>query len=753
MARLIFAGFLIFFGAGELLACGPFAIEASYFFVPESPDSEACGGGSWNSDYNYGSITASRLSPQSCLDSEEPNLEAWAKLAGPGVTAADVRKVLIDKSHKPGDARNSFSRFLSKPAPLSKEAFAYVNLSFKIEQYAALIRDDVSSWREGPDKKATKPAAQALLDAALKARTGASNAEIKHRYSLQILRLKFYSGDFQGVSTEYASSGVAQAAAPVAARAKRVLAGALARTGRKEQAAVMLAEMLMASPELAGSAFLDYRYILPVDSAKLNSLAPSPQAKAGLRFLAGFENPSYSLDYLKAAAESGLPRKLVFRMFLREVALFEENNASILLGHQQRSASLHRPTVGQRYYKSLLGFVTGLLAQWLPGQLPAEERLPDSERKVALALAEFAASRASGEDGHAWNFYQAYMRYMGGQSDQAVRLGTALSNVPYWKEKAQVLVFLARLDTASGVTAELEKEAGALAPIFYKGGAIQRNALRDYVLLQLERKFTKAGDSEKAVVARAARARLSRGGDLDRFGDERSLPQLISFLAKKNKNPFERFLEAGIDVKAEDVQDRLGSLFLWNMKFEQAEKEFAKLSPKYLAALDRTYSGDLDLFGIDYADGDSKTRRNKRQAAADLARLHKEAPGSAEASLKLAAALFNITQEGRHWVLTRTFKSVYDRYPEDLRMLAAAREHLDRAQKMAKDDETKARVAYQRVLVERALLDLQQKPGEEEENRASAQRKGLYSSLHGFKSTQFYQRYISSCSDFKNAQN
>lgn len=760
MARLIFAISLIAFTfpLRELAACGPASIESSYLFVPGNPGEEICGPGkdTWDSDYNYSySHAVSSSTPGTCFDQPQENVLAWVRYAGSGVTAADVEKVLYAQTQKPNSATNSFGKFLAKSAPASREALGYIQFALKVEAYGGMIREDANDWSDGSQKKADPRAAQTMLDAAVKARAAATNEEIKQRYSYQIMKLRFYTGDFAGSIKEFDSSGLAHSIAPVQMRAKRYLAGAFARTGRKEQAAALLGEILVKSTELSDSVYSDFRYILPLDEAKAKAEAKEPAARAGVQMLFGWLNPSYSIDHIRNSAKDGLARPLVLRMFLREVALFEENNASTLLGHShQTSHNVRRVTRMERFYGSMLGYATRVLSGWIPGQAPVEPGLPAAEKKHAIALADLAASMRSGappNEQNVWAFYGAYMRYMGGQSAQALTEAAKLKSVPYWKDKAQVLELLAKIDLASKLDATLEKEIGAVRPILFKGTEQRLAPLRDFLLLQLEKKYAASGEGQRALAARAARLALSRGTDLDTFGDEKSLPLLITFLEKKDKSPYEKLLEAFIHVKAEDARDRLGSLYLQNGRYADAELEFSKLSAAYLASLDKSYAGGMDPFDIQHADGTGNGKWDKKKVAAELVRLEQKAKQNDPAALlRLGSAQYNMSLLGRHWILTRTYKSWYDRYPHDLRMLKQSLVHLDKAAGLAKDRETQARIAYQKVLVQKGLVDLESSPSEEQEV-VDGRKKKLFAALDAFQGTQFYDRYISSCSDYANA--
>lgn len=761
MARLIFAISLIAFSLPlrELAACGPSSIESSYLFVPGNPGAEICGPGkdTWDSDYNY-SYThgVSSSTPGTCFDQPKENILAWVRYAGSGVTGAEVEEVLY--THGPGavSANNSFAKFLAKPAPASREARDYIQFALKVEAYGGMIRADANEWNEEGQRKADGRAAQALLDAGVKARASVTNEEIKQRYSYQIMKLRFYGGDFSGSIKEFETSGLARAIAPIQLRAKRYLAGAYARTARKEMAAAILGEILVKSTELSDSVYGDFRYILPVDETKARAEAKDPSARAGLQMLFGWQNPSYSIEYIKNSAKDGLARPLVLRMFLREIALFEENNASILLGHShQTSGNLRRIARAERFYGSMLGYFTRILSGWIPGQAPVEPGLPAAEKKHAIALADLAASMQNGtppNEQNAWIFYGAYMRYMGGQGAQALTEAAKLKAVPYWKQKAQMLELLAKIDLAPKMDAGLEKEVGAVRPLFFKGTEQRLGPLRDFLLLQLERKYAASGELQRALAARAARLALSRGTGLDAFGDEKSLPFLISFLEKKDKSPYEKFLEAFIQVKSEDVRDRLGSLHLQNGRYADALREFANLSPAYLGSLDRTYAGGLGPFDIEHADGQGNTKWDKKTVAAELVKLEQKAAQNDPAVLlRLGSAQYNMSLMGRHWILTRTYKSWYDRYPHDVRLLKQSLATLDKAAGLAKDRETQARIAYQRVLVQKGLVDLES-PSSDEEEVIQGKKNKLFAALDAFNGTQFYDRYISSCSDYANAR-
>lgn len=730
MARLIFAAFLTLFALPlhELAACGPIPISFSYLFVPTNPGTEICSPGpeTWDSDYDYASgRTVSARTPGSCFLTHKENIDAWVKFAGTGVLPSDVKTILYDQSQPPTTPSNSFGKFLSGSSPAAREALAYIQFAFQVEKYGQLIRQDAESWSED-QRKADPAKARTLFETAVKARAAATNSEIKQRYSYQILQLRFYQGDFAGVISEYEKSNMSQAVLPVQMRAKRVLAGALARTGKKEKAAAILGEILMKSADLLDAVHSDFHYIMPLDRAKVQTEARDPAARAGIQMLFGWDNPSYSLEFLKSASRDSFGSALILRMFLREVALFEENNISALLGHALDASDKARP----------------------PQEIPA------AEKKHALALADFAELMQKStppNEQNAWAFYGAYMRYMGGQADRALKETEKLAGTPYWKEKARVLGVLARIDLSSRIDASLEKDIASLQPLFYQQEGRKLSPLRDFLLLKLERKYNAAGDRQKALAAHAAGMTLSRGSDLDVFGDEKSLPLLVDFLEKPNQSEFEKFLAAGMGVNGSDVRDRLGSLHLMNGRFADAEREFAKLSPAYLASLDRSYSGGLDPFGVDYADGSAEGKWDKLKFVREMIQTQKAAAAKdARASLRMASAYFNMSHQGRFWILTRTYRSYYDRYAYDRQLMNKALEYADKASTLTADKEMLARIAYQKALIQKGLLYFSLPPdaGEAAEEK---RQKALFVPLSKFRGTQFYERYIEPCADYARA--
>ncbi len=754
MARLIFAGFLTLFAfpLHELAACGPTPISFSYLFVPRNPGAEICAPGpeTWDSDYDYGSgRTVSAATPGICFASSQDNVQAWVKFAGAGVTASDVKQILYDRSQSPNSSSNSFGKFLSGSSPLAREALAYIQFAFKVEDYGKLIREDAESWSE--EKKADAAHAKALLDAALKSRAAAANNEIRDRYSFQIMQLRFYGQDYAGAISEYEKSSLSRAIQPVQMRAKRIFAGALARTGRKEKAAALLGEILMKSSDLVDSVHADFHYIMPLSRTKVLAEARDPAARAGVQMLFGWDNPSYSLDFLKTSSKDGFGSTLILRMFLREIALFEENNISALLGHATDTSSRAAPF--HAGYNSPSAHAVAILSHWIPGQ--TRPGLPPSEKKQAIALADFAASMQKStppNERSVWAFYGAYMRYMGGQPELALKEANTLAGIPYWKEKARVLSLLARIDLASRMDAALENDIASLQSMFYKPDTRRLSPLRDFLLLKLERKYNASGDKQRALAAHAAGMTLSRGRDLDTFGDEKSLPLLIDFLEKKDKSEFEKFLAAGMSVSGSDVRDRLGSLHLVNGRFADAEREFAKLSPAYLASLDRSYAESLDPFGVDYADGSTNKKWDKLMVAREFASLEKKAAAKdANANLRMASGYFNISHPGRFWILSRTYWSYYDRYAMDRQLMKRALEYADKAAALTTDKEMLARIAYQKVLIQKGIMDFEEVSAEQEA-AFEKRRNALFSPLSRFQGTQFYVRYIEPCADYERSQ-
>lgn len=761
---LLLTGVALFWSKSDLFACGPMATEASYFFSQRNPNNEFCSGSSWDSDYVYSSMEiASSQVPSLCL-SGDANVLSWAAIAKQA-RQSDIAQLLSEfkpaqmKQASLRTSKNTFAQYLATPAATdAREFLAYAK---EVEAFTASVTAAATDqpWNWKPTGIDTN-LARRLADSGEKALAKSKDSAIKERYALQIIRIRFYSGEFPAVIKDFSRFGMENAkVAPVKARAQRYLAGALIRTGQKEAAALQLAELFIYSADVSEGAAADFHRVGEVNEDTLAGQAANSSLRAGLYLLKAAHNPSYSLPMLKKAYELDPGQPLVARLLLREVAMIEENNVEIMLGHEKPQPSTLRDRIEQAIEVFVLR-IRNAAASLIGRPALAQSPLKGTEKDHASALAAWTdrvIQDGKRSDLDLWRFNSAYLHFLSGDFDKALSISKSLNNKRYWGDKARVLIFLTNITVADKIESKHEDEFLSVKDILFASRKDQEPALqplRDYVFQILSRKYRAQNDLAHSVLMDAMLHPVSDGERMDHLGDSSSIPLFLAMLEKKDVTPFENFGIKYSQSEINDVRDHLGSLYLREERYKEALAQFQKLPPKYLKGLNKTYVANTGPLGLETVDlkGPKEPDWDKKSVAEALVRLSDAVAKTptVEAHQQLANAQYNMTHFGKWWILTRRYKSWGGYYSFDKKLLNSARQNAEKILVLTKDREASARAAYLLALIGDGELYLSGAQSDYSPLPAkSRERQPLYARLAAYKGTEFYKDHIETCAEFK----
>ncbi|MCE9599205.1 MAG: hypothetical protein K8S54_14675 [Spirochaetia bacterium] len=754
---------VVLFWAGELFACGPMSTTGSYLFSQQNPTKEFCSASGWDSDYLYSSQVVSSQTPSLCSDGDA-NVLSWAAYAKQS-KQADIAQVLNEFTSakmKPGSlkaSKNAFAQFLSSSG--GAQARDLLAFAKEVEVFTASVSSAAVDrpWDWKPAGINT-PLAKRLTDLGEKSFATAKDSSIKERYALQLIRIRFYTGDFQVLIKDYERFGMEKAqTTPVKMMAKRYLAGALIRTGQKELAAIHLAELFVSSPDLSAGAADDFRRLGEVNEEKLIGQTQSSAIRAGIYLLKATHNPSYSLPFLKKAYEIEPSQPLIGRLLLREVAMLEENNVEILLGHEKPQTTSLQDRIEQAI-ENFVYRVRNAAASLFGRPALAKSLIQGTEKDHAVQLATWAdkvIQDGKRTDLDLWRFNSAYLHFLSGDLDQTLAITKTLSNRKYWGDKARALSFLSTVTLADKIEPRHEAEFLALKDILYPVKSDEESnlhPLRDFTFQLLSRKYRAQNDLAHSVLMDAMQQPLSDGEYIDQLGNAESVPVFLAMLEKKDQSAFEKFGIKKSLVQVDDIRDHLGSLYLREEKYKEALAEFQKLPAKYVKNLNKSYvlqAGPLGLETVD-ARSDKEPDWDKKLFAEAMVRLSDATAKNPTPELlqQLANAQFNMTHFGRWWILTRRFKSAGNHYDFDSRLLKNSKQNAEKILTITKDRETSARAAYLLALIgdgelyfSGAQSDYSPLPANSKEKRP------LYARLGGYSDTEFYKDYILNCPEFR----
>ncbi|MBL8018391.1 MAG: hypothetical protein JNM27_01885 [Leptospirales bacterium] len=762
---LLLTGVALFWSQGDLFACGPAATAASYFFSQRNPNNEFCSSSGWDSDYVYSSMEIVSSQVPSLCSSGDANVRSWTGLAKQA-RQSDIAQLLSEfqpaqmKQTSLRSSKNTFAQYLATPA--ATEAREFLTYAKDVEAFTASVTAAATDqpWNWKPTGIDTN-LARRLVDSGEKALVKAKDPGIKERYALQILRIRFYSGDFAAVIKDFSRFGMENAkVAPIKGRAQRYLAGALIRTGQKEAAALQLAELFINSADVSEGAAADFHRVGEISEEKLTSQAANSSIAAGLYLLKATHNPSYSLPLIKKAYELDPGQPLIARLLLREVAMIEENNVEVILGHEKPQPSTLRDRIEQAIEVVVLR-IRNAAASLIGRPALAQSPLKGTEKDHASALAAWAdrvIQDGKRTDLDLWRFNSAYLHFLSGDFDKTLSLSKSLSNKRYWGDKARVLTFLTNVTVADKIESKHEGEFLSIKDVLFAPRKDQEPALqplRDYVFQVLSRKYRAQNDLAHSVLMDAMLHPVSDGEHMDHLGDSNSIEPFLAMIEKKDLTPFEKFGIKYSQSEINDVRDHLGSLYLREERYKEALTEFQKLPPKYLKGLNKTYVGKTGPLGLETVDfkGPKEPDWDKKSVAEALVRLSDAVAKTptVEAYQQLANAQYNMTHFGKWWILTRRYKSWGGYYSFDNRLLKSAKQKAEKILTMTKDREASARAVYLLALIGDGELYLSGAQSDYSPLPAkSKERQPLYARLASYKGTKFYEDHIETCAEFQN---
>ncbi len=594
------------------------------------------------------------------------------------------------------------------------EALGYLMHAKKCEPLATA--EVYESW-ETPPPPDTSGAAR-LIRAGQQLHAAAKKPAIRQRYAYQILRTAFYTERYRQVLELYNTLGAENFNGEMWARCRGLRAGALAKTGRKTEAAYLYSTLFGAHDGRKTSDFLSYKFVDGFENkAAVLKLCKTDAERATVYVLHGLRETGEALPLMEAAysADPSAPGLQV--LLAREIAKVEQ--------YVLRDRLVSERGVAAR------GWYYDNYAIYDAKESAAKRR---AYEPYAARLARFARTLSGADAGGRRGYYtiaEAYLTLLDGDAAKAGDLLKAAPTAGLSAREAdlrRVMQALVLVRGAGRMNADVESEL--LPHLQWLEGRGETDArlaksYRDFMSTVLSTAYLKDRDTVKAVYALSrgnmaydeATGRSGYGPDLDFQDLSGSLLESMSgarlgavkaYAADKKKSPYDRWLTGGTVTYSTDVLLELeGTKLLREHRFADAEAVLARCSGKILQR--HLLPDPFIAYTEDQQErlsSDSGTMYNKREFARRMADLQKAS--GAMSRMEYATGLYSMTYYGKAHRAFDYFRSTSDDYayytsngyrslPAPLREYYgayAAEEAFKKAAAAATDPDAKARALW-----------------------------------------------------------
>ncbi len=661
---------------------------------------------------------------------EDVLAKEWAAYCGAGVTQKDaynfvMRYALKDVSNlyyfieknkalqiPDSVSRNSMTSYFKKTKDL--EALGYIMFAKKIEPQLTRYYD---AWDEKPRDSLLMVKNEA---AAVQLHRAAKKEIIKLKYAYQMVRLALYNDRYAEALNKfdaYVSNNTAQSI--VQHLCKSLQAGALFKTGRTKEAALMFSRAFAASDVKKVSNYygFDWSVIKAVPKTEYVQLCSNNEERANMLALFSLGNPGYDLSSLQEIAELAPGTAGLKVLTTREIHKLEERlltpylnalpGGDVLYFTYDNTALSDTSFTADRTRAKELAVFSKTMAEKMLQQdqqlfyLNAAAYCAYLAHDLPMAksfLQEASKAKANSELRDQWNMTNLLVIINSEQKvDQAFE-SALLPSLQWLQQKATV-------------------ETRKIGRNFYEEEHPWLNAYQNLTSIILAKKYHAQGNIEREVLMvglaqydndyHANFDNNGANGFLRKRFTSAETERLYNFMKGASQTPFEKFVLTYNAVKLNTVAEFAGTAYLRDHEYAKAIEWFTKMPRK-------ANNGKIlkDPFKEILSDreerlaGDTVTTSKLRFARQMLqlqAKMTSSGVADAATLYKMALAFYNTTYYGYAWELVEYYRSGADGYyiPKDGSAFLrdyygcfTAEEYFQKARAASTDENFKAKCTF-----------------------------------------------------------
>ena len=549
------------------------------------------------------------------------NIQSWQKTLGISYEQAynlvfKASKQEIDLMIKNGkSSNNNYSFATSDFVKNNKQSLLYLSYSKYLEPYMAFYYIDNGEWSYAvrPEKNVNNLNYKKVLDVLKKSWNAETDKDLKVRYGYQLVRFAHYFHEYKDAINYFKmyveSQGVKS---PMYFYALDQKGGAERGLGNYIQANYDFFEVFSHSNDRKLSAYQSMKVTQDLDFEKMLAKAKTNEEKNDLYLLIGyndFSNPVAAMKNIIANDPNALQARVLFARAINvtERQYLDQNPGGY---YWDNSKPEKKPT------DLFLPVKTSDFGSY--NTTEEENAAQGFQINELITLAKQQAEKTT--DKEYWNLSVAYLNLLNKNfSETKNYLAKVNSTSKEFQQQKKVIEILLEIFEQKKITDSFEnqtmqKYSSILNYEYpklsedewtYSTTDTQKMNLKNVILDVLANRFYLQGDKGKAFLIHNEITELGSNPSWDIINDLDKLDK------KSNKTAFEKYLiDAKVksdyydmnDEKLKNIQFKLsdylsdfrGTLYLGEMKFEQAKKEFEKIDQKYHVSPSSFYSYDYD---------------------------------------------------------------------------------------------------------------------------------------------------------------
>lgn len=546
------------------------------------------------------------------------NILDWQKTLGISYQQAyelvfKASKQEVDSMIKTGRSTNSTTNFATTDwIKKNKQQLLYLSYAKYLEPYMAFYYIDNGEWSyvDRPEKNVNNLNYKKVLEVLKKSWNAETDKELKTRYGYQLVRFAHYFHEYRDAINYFnmyvASQGLKNSMYYYALDQK---GGAERALGNYVQANYDFFEVFSHSNDRKLSAYQSMNVTQDLNYEKLLANAKTTQEKNDLYLLIGYNDFSNPLAPAKKIIANDVNAPQARILFARSINLIERQYL------QQNPEDYYwNSTQGRKKYTDL----------YLPVKLNNEyygSSVDNSKEEIQIneliALAKLQATKADNKE--FWNLSVAYLNLLNKNFTETktylAKVNSTSKEFQQQKNVIQVLleIFEQKKITDSFENQLMQKYASILHYEYpklpeneyeYPISENQKMNLKNVILDVLANRYFLQGDKGKAFLIHNEITQLGSNPNWAIINDLDKLDK------KTNKTAFEKYLintkvkssswdwrtEKSTDIQyklADYLADFKGTIYLGEMKFDLAKKEFEKIDPTF-------HTSESSYFVYDY---------------------------------------------------------------------------------------------------------------------------------------------------------
>lgn len=610
----------------------------------------------------------------------DANIAEWSAYTGNAATLADVDSFVyrypqadlsslyynIEKEKPlsiPAKMQdNTFTKWFQKDKDL--EALGYLMYAKRCEPHAVNTAD---YW--DPVKRDTSGNAR-LIKSGLQLYAAAKKDFIKWRYAFQVVRLAFYSDDYENTIALYNQLvGDKTANNLMYAKLLSLKAGALYKTGKKDEAAYLFSRTFDLSDDIKKSSFTSYDWSTDSSDEKVLAHCKNNHEKAVIYVMQGLNAFDEGLPYLQQAYAADPQVKGLDVIMTREINKMEQRYLEDkLLKERNVTASSYW---GDQYYYNYYG--------------NDEERNKKAQEysNYTDQLNAFAQKVAKDDKVKSRAFWYLSSAYISFIKDDAKGCGKNLASA----KKAglntrehdlhDIIHILYTIKSNPELTTKVE--ASLLPELQWLSGRAVNNAAfekpyRDLMTTVLVTPYLKQKDTVKAIFCLSRPVQKSKNeyaGSFDDLSgtllDGMTVTQLQSveaYLQKKDKTPYDQWLVKNTPYDMTTLQELEGTKYIRLNQFDKAAAVLKNVPSSKMFEVPNAFVAYIKD-QLDWDEQDSTTLYTKLSFSQKMMALKQRSdasPKDAKTAFDYACGLYSMSYYGKSHNLYTYYRGTSDGY-------------------------------------------------------------------------------------------